>query len=160
MREHPGEVAHGPLDAAVVIAACTGALDLRLHEGEDVRAERDHRRSHALLRAHDVEGVGGFAHDAARRIRRLQLFQRCMQPDGLQIQQGDALDRIDGRVDVARHPEVDHELLGGGGIRAHRAPPGRDRHGAGARREVLRAEHGSAAVVQVISSVAVAASRA
>lgn len=82
-----------------------------------------------------MEGLGGFPDHAARGIRRLQLFERRVQTDGLEVEQGHTLEAGDGGVDVSRHAQVDDELTMCADGAARRG-------GAGRQLQVLGAEHG------------------
>src|SRR5690606_1534118 len=79
VQEHSSQVAHRLLDETLLITATTGTVDLVLEQTEDVRPQRNHRGRDALPVADDVERVGVLAHDGARSIRRLQLFERSVQ---------------------------------------------------------------------------------
>lgn len=81
------------------------------------------RRARRRLR---VGGHGRSRPRAARRcacsIRRLQLLERGMQPDRLEVQESDALEQRDVGIDVARHAQVDDQLRPAGV--GHRASDG------------------------------------
>ena len=57
---------------------------------------------------------GRIADDRARLVGGVEFFERCVLADGLEVEQLDAVDVGDGRVDVAGKPEVDDEAAGQG----------------------------------------------
>ncbi len=115
MEEHSGEVAQGAGGRAVVVAACRRAGDLGFDEGVHVAAEGDDRGFEAAFLAHGGELLGCTADDGAGDLGGLQLFERRVDPDGLEVEEDDTGDRGDVGVDVARQAEVDDEL--GRGVR-------------------------------------------
>src|SRR5690606_12308500 len=85
VREDAGQMPHGLLDPAVLVAAGPCPLDLGFHEGEDVRPEGDDGGGDALPVADDVEGVRCLAYDRPGGIRRLELFEWRVQADRLEV---------------------------------------------------------------------------
>ncbi len=111
------EVSHGLLGAAVVVAACAHAGDLVFEHTEGVLTQRDDGGREALAAPREGELLRGEAHDLTRLGGGLQLFERGVQPNGLEIEQIDTGDGRDIRVDVAGQAEVDHQASRPGGVR-------------------------------------------